>query len=292
MGISISVKTGNDVVMAAFEENKKQATYALMKSLNKTAAQARSNVQVAMPAIFDRPTPWVINSLRINWAYRDKLRATIAFEDHKGFDQESTMLFPQVEGGTRAVKPMESRLIRAGYLKVGWKVIPGRHAPLDAYGNMMPSEISRILNLLRTYGEAGYNKADYRTEQRLKKGNPTLKSYKKKIQYGFQYFVVKVGEKTRGKQLRPGIYRRTRTNFARSENSLKMGTSIDCMMLFISRATYRKRLDFYGIAEKAVVDTFDDYFTQEFKTAMATSGTSGYQLSSEAYKNALSKRGL
>jgi hypothetical protein len=138
-------------------------------------------------------------------------------------------------------------------LPQGWFVVPGQGADVDAYGNMSRGQISLILNVLGTYIEAGFNKANSKTIARLKVGSA------KKGQYGFEFFVNPVGGKSMtrsGHPLAPGIYKRVATGF---------GSSLKPVMIFVRGATYKKRLDFYGIVQRVI----DRDFPSEFDTAYA-----------------------
>jgi hypothetical protein len=120
---------------------------------------------------------------------------------------------------------------------------------------MSPGEISRILNVLGTYTEAGYNKADSRTRARLAKGNA------KKSVYGFVYWVNPVAGAGRQKHLQPGVYQRVHTGF---------GTSLKPILIFVKRAKYRARLPFYAITEAAAAKHFEPEFNNAFEAAMKT----------------------
>jgi hypothetical protein len=164
------------------------------------------------------------------------------------------MIAPHVEAGTRHYKAMEARLMRMGLMPAGWNAVPGGAAKLDSYGNMGQGQITQLLNVLGTYTEAGYNKANAATVARLAKGN------KKKNVYGFVYWVNRVGN-PKGKHLRPGVYQRINTAF---------GSSLKPVLIFVRRAAYKQRLDFDGIAQATVTREFPEQFAAAFEEAMRT----------------------
>jgi hypothetical protein len=251
----MQIKFNSDEILQAFEVSARQATYATMLALNKTAEQVRSELQTEMQRVFDRPTPWVINSLRIKYATKAHLVAELAYKDKNSVESSRSMLEPHVFGGPRHYKAMEARLFNAGILPAGWNAVPGGAANLDAFGNMSQGQITQLLNVLQTYTEAGYNKADDRTVKRLAKGN------KKKGIYGFTYWVNPPGNNTPGKHLPPGVYQRVDTGF---------GTSLKPVLVFVKRAAYKTRLDFFGIADKVVERDMQGNFREAFDQAMAT----------------------
>ena len=266
--MKITISTNADAVQAALKKAQGQVPYATMLALNKTAAQIKSEVQTEMKRVFDRPTPWVMNSLRVANATKSKLVAEIAYKDGGSGGSSRTMIEPHVVGGQRRFKAMESRLLSMGYIPEGWNAVPGAAASLDAYGNMSRGQISQLLNVLGTYKEGGYNKANAATRERLAKGNA------KKGVYGFEYFVsygglgrasisIRGGEMHKTQiaksHLTPGVYQRVSTGF---------GSSLKPILIFVKRAAYRKRLDFYGIGQRVIDRDLQSNFKQALDQAV------------------------
>lgn len=255
----MDVKINTQEILDMLSNVPGQAAYATMLALNKTAEQIRSELQTEMDRVFDRPTPWVINSLRIRYATKTKLVAKMGYKDKNSaeFDGESarSMLEPHVFGGPRHYKTMEVRLFLAGLLPAGWNAVPGAAATIDSYGNMSQGQITQILNVLQTYTEAGYNKANSNTVNRLAKGN------KKKNIYGFAYWVNPPGQQGPGKHLPPGVYQRVNTGF---------GTSLKPVLIFVKRAMYKQRLDFFGIGQRVVERDLQANVKEAIDQAMTT----------------------
>lgn len=251
----LQIKINTDNLFRAMDQAAGQVAYATMLAINKTADQARAEVQTEMQRVFDRPTPWVINSLRVKYASKASLTASLGYKDKNSAESSRSMVEPHVEGGSRNFKGMEVRLNRAGLLPSGWNAVPGAAASLDPYGNMSRGQISQILNVLGTYTEAGYNKANSKTVDRLAKGNA------KKGTYGFVYWVNKVGASGPGKHLAPGVYQRVSTGY---------GSSLKPILMFVKRAVYRPRLDFYGIGQRVIDRDLPGNFKDAFDKAIST----------------------
>lgn len=234
-----------------------QVKYAASLALNNVAKQGQQAVQAEMRKVFDRPTPWVINSLRLKPATKQKLEAEVAFKDRNSAESSRTMVEPHVMGGARQAKAMETRLRGIGVLPAGWFVVPGAAAKLDAYGNMSRGQISQVLNVLGSYTESGFNKANINTVRRLGKGGIKSSQYG---QYGFVYWVNPVGGK-RAKHMPPGVYQRVQTGF---------GTSLKPVLLFVSRATYKRTLDFFGIVQRVANENLHKEFSSAFAEAQRT----------------------
>jgi hypothetical protein len=252
--MQISIKTNFPEVRAAMQKAAKQVPYAMQQALNKTAAKAVDAVRKEMPKVFDRPTPWVTNSLRIKYATKSNLQAELGYKDRNSAESSRTMIEPHVYSGKRHFKAMEARLMKIGLIPAGWNAVPGGGARLDANGNMSRGQISQLLNVLGAYTEAGYNKANDKTSERLAKGRA------KKNIYGFVYWVNKVGS-TKARHLPPGVYQRVTTAF---------GSSLKPVLVFVKQASYRQRLDFFGVAQAVIDKEFPGEFNRAFEAAMAT----------------------
>ena len=233
---------------------------ATRQALNRTAEWAETDVRREMRKVFDRPVPFTLRSLKIGYAKTGpKPEATLWFKQ-RSKEEDKLWAVAQIVGGQRQIKPMELRMQRVGILPKGWFVVPGEAAPLDAYGNMSRGEISRILNVLGTYTEAGFNTANQKTRDRLRKGNA------KKGQYGFAYWVNPVSGPRRQKHLLPGVYRRVYTAF---------GTSLKPMMIFVKKATYRPRLKFFVVVKATVARRFPGEFDKAMDSLLKTGSASG-----------------
>ncbi len=233
-----------------------QVPFATAVAINKTAEHARAAVQDDMRAKFNNPTPWFLNSLRIRRATKQKPSAILGFKDDAGGDfNNNPMVSPHITGGARGMKAMEVRLQRVGLLPVGWYVVPGEGAKLDGNGNMNRGQISQLLNVLGTYTEAGYNKANSDTRKKLAKGS--------RKSYGFAYWVNPAAAsrsgllkgKRRATHLLPGVYQRIATPF---------GSSLKPILIFVEQAQYKAVLPF----EATVNRTVDQRFPVEFDAAM------------------------
>lgn len=249
-GLEKTVKEMNALV-------KRQIPFAISRALNKTAKQTEVEERTSMLAVFDRPTQYVINSLRIFYATKSRLEATIRYKDKddagKG-NPASNFLHPQVFGGQRKVKKFESALQRIGVLPKGLYITPGKYCPLDSYGNIPASFIVQILSYFQAFGEQGY-RANITPERKEK----LLQGTKKKR--GFEYF-VSYGKGTGGgrQHLPPGIYKRT--SFA------KWGSSIQPIMLFVKEPSYKKRFPFYETAQAVVEKNLMPNFTEALDEAI------------------------
>lgn len=253
--LTIRIDHNIPAVLRGLALDAKQATFAAAIALNRTAEWCETALRRNMRSTFDRPTPWFMRSLRIIRANvkRPPVQAVLWFKDRSIYDTSETMVLPHVEGGPRKLKPMELRLQRANLLPRGWYAVPGGAAEIDANGNMSRGQITQMLNVLGTYTESGYNKANKATAVRLARGNA------KKNTYGFAYWVNPVGGPS--KHIAPGVYKRVQTGF---------GSSLKPVLIFVNRVQYRKRFDFYGIVDREFERRFPGEFDRAFADALRT----------------------
>lgn len=225
----------------------KQITYATMVALNRTASVVRSKLQQEMESVFDRPTPFTLNSLKVKPATRSILEAVVWFKtptntgEFKREGASEHYLKPQVYGGKRPFKNFEAGLYKAGVLPGGWYAVPGPAARLNAYGNQSPGQIVQILSAFQAFGEVGYlANRSRRPGARVTKTNRTA------------YVVVRPGQRKS-----PGVY-------VRSDKTFRQ------VLRFVDHVGYRKRFDFFGVSERVVQREIQAQFVKAIKEAMTT----------------------
>jgi hypothetical protein len=195
---------------------------ALADTINHLANSTRKEERLEMARVFHRPTPFVLNGLRIaKRAKPEDPSAAIWFKDvfgKKGGDILENTLRPHIEGGLRSEKSSEKRLRQIGILGPG-QYLTYVDTATNRYGNIPGPEHQRMLSYFSAYREAGY------TGNRVRGG--------KIDRAGVRYFVNRAGRsrgiyKVRGRRGRPRL-----------------------MWIITSRPPiYRPRFDFYGVAQR------------------------------------------
>lgn len=232
MKVSLQV-TGMDQALASIERfSARRLNAAIATALTRTALDVRQAVLIKMPSVFDRPTPYTMNSLFVKPARADQLMAETYFKDETtgGGIPATKYLLPNVLGGVRSTKRFEAALRAAGHLPAGWFVVPGAGAGLDAYGNVSRGQIVQVLSQLRITMTAGHTRNMPFDER---------KQISAQRRAGGRFFVIKPG--MRG--AKPGVYQREFN-----------GRNITPVFMFVTHAAYRARFDFEGIASQAASD--------------------------------------
>lgn len=211
-------------------------------ALTRTAALVKAAERDAIGRSFDRPTPYTLNSLFMRPATAARLEATVWLKDDlAGSGTPATKyLAPQIEGGDRPLKRMEFVLQQAGHMPSGWRAVPGRGAKLDAYGNVSRGQIQQILSQLRVQLTAGSSRSiavggDRKTQAKRRRAFGRA---------GGQIFSLPAGK---GK-LPPGIYLAEGRDFGAKLGYGRTGR-ITPLLVFVRAVTYRRRWDFYGVAD-------------------------------------------
>lgn len=228
----------------ALAEGGKQVRFATALALTRTAKDVQDGIKAEMRKVFDRPTPWTLNSTYLQRATRDALTATVGIKDASQLESKVTparTLEAQASGGSRGQKRFERGLQTLGVLPSGWVAVPSRSVPKDGHGNVNGQYLRGLLRAVSAAGASGPQHAG-RAVSRAKR-------------QGGLYFVQRVG----GKGLSPGIYLR--------EIAARSPTPI---MLFQPAAGYSKRLDMHAVARRVVNERLSDNLASALRQAYAT----------------------
>lgn len=224
---SINAKDLDDAVASLRVLGGDLPNKALADALNHTANQANRALVDEIDEVFDHPTSFTRNAIRVFHAKPNNLEASLWVKDEKDGASKGAApedwVAPQVFGGPRVDKASERNLRSKGILPAGKFLVPGAGAKLDSYGNMSRGQIIQILS--------GLGAMEYRSGF---KANATDSA--RSIRKGHQraYFVMKRGN------VPIGIGERREGN-------------VTMVLAFVSQPQYRVRFKFHdvvrGIAE-------------------------------------------
>jgi hypothetical protein len=246
-----SVSTNFPEVKKWLEDQRKQVQFAIAVSLTKTAQDVKVELRKEMSNVFDRPTPYTLNSLFIKPATRTTLESVVWIKDELAGSgtPAAKYLLPQIDGGKRSLKRFERALQMAGAMPPGMFAVPGKFARIDAYGNVSAGQIIQILSQLRITLTAGSDR------------NVSLDAKKRadaQRRAGGQYFALPAG---RGKLL-PGIYQARDFAFGRGAPRP--------IFIFVRSVTYKRRFLFDQVATTVAADRFPVHFQEELPRALAS----------------------
>ena len=200
-------------------------------AINMTMKQVKQDMRDEMARVFDRATPFTLNSLQTYpFATKDELTAVLRFRDFSGKGTPAgKYLAPEIYGGERNLKSFEQALRTAGILPPALYAVPAgdngnghEGAPLDQYGNIRGAYLNTLLSYLRANRDS--------TQNRSGKGRAGRKA---------QFFAIS----TKGKGLPLGIYERK-------------GGAFHMVIAFVHAPSYKIRLKFGEVAQASAAKHF------------------------------------
>lgn len=222
-----------DALRYLTEVEKSVLPLAHAKALTFTAEAVRDAETTEMQTVFDRPTPYTLNSLAMRPASVGSQTAEVFFKE--GFGKgtpASNFLQPHVRGGGRAQKRSERALAARGLMGNKGYWVPAKGVKLNQYGNLTGALWSKILSDLQVTSDAH--------------------QWRNKAKRKSRYFVPRPGSK-----LTPGVYERMANGRIRA------------IVIFVSSVNYKKRFDFYGIARRVAEIVFPQKWESSFKRELA-----------------------
>jgi hypothetical protein len=241
----------------------------LASAANETGFYALNKYKQQMPNFLDRPTPFTLNSMRLEKATPSSLEATVKWKDPSGSTGSAGQyLRPEVFGGNRPQKGFERALQSAGLMPVGHVCIPTKEAPVDAYGNVPSQFYQQILSYLR----ANPSTASKKQIQKLKKLG-TAKLIKQAFKTAKNFDKVKAREE-RQKQKKSKFF----TAIKGQETSLSSGVyervnlfggAIRKLFSFIPKATYHAQFPFYQLGADAAIAKFQEKLNEAIAKALS-----------------------
>lgn len=248
MQLTVEIKGVENVQRQLAQLTGAQFKSSLVAALNDTAFIARTGMQNKFRTVFDRPTPYTVNSPFVDRATPEKLETLIAPRGKdKGIDPQK-FLRAEAEGGPRNDKRSEKALRRIGVLPPGYiTAIPRDPFPGsdDGRGNIRGPFMVRLLSYLQAFGEQGY-KANMtaRGRKRVEKRAKSAAGYQ--VIGGSVFFVSYGG--LRGQHLAPGVWAKSGTG----------GAVVRPVLMFVRRAQYSRRFDVAALSrELELQSTFE-----------------------------------
>lgn len=205
----------------------KQVPFVTAFALTNAMKDAREAERDTMRSVFDRPTSFTLNALRVIPATKQNLSAELGFKEGFGSVPAWKYLGPQVAGGPRKAKRFELALRAKGILRSNEFCVPGRGAQLDGYGNMNRGQIVRVLSALGAASDAAQNTVR-RPKRSTRKRN-------------LDYFVL------RNTRAPDGIY-------------LREGRAAVPILIFVKGASYTKRFPYYEKARTVLPVAYRKHF--------------------------------
>ena len=236
-----AIQVDDSALLRTLEDvSKRELPYVMELTINSLMRDTARIEQFEMQHALDRPTPFVLRSLKLGKLARKKqlpVSGAIAFLDlggggQSGLGAAEEAIEPQIEGGIRRPKASERRLRKIGMLAqnewlVGFKTAQNR------YGNIPPKFSIEMLAYFRGFWEGGYN------------ANRAVGA--RALRRGVRFYVQDLGRSR-------GIFR----------VQGKRGKPKLIWLIVKNTPSYRKRFDFYGLADRHALK-WGPYFGEKAK---------------------------
>lgn len=150
-----------------------EAEFAGIVAATRTGQAVRDGLVTHMRGAIDRPTPWILQQVKMYPATRQRPHADVFWAYSGGMKTPGQRVLRPLEfGGRRDHKRFEKVLIGAGLMEASEYTFPAHGYPLDAHGNIPAKTIVQILSQLKAFGEMGYraNATAATLSSRAKKG--------------------------------------------------------------------------------------------------------------------------
>jgi len=236
----IKIDTNVTGVIKALNRVKTSHRNAFVRALNGLAYDIRDAEVEEMKRVFDRPTPYVLNSIKVKRATATNLAAMVWFRDS---ENDWNYILPNVYGGDRRQKNFERRLYKIGLLKRNEVLVPATKAGvirLDRYGNVSRGQYVQILSQLQAFGDQGFSANE----------TPALRKKRSAKHYSVRYFFARNTEEmqlgdgllkgVRRQHLKSGIWARYKTAF---------GTAVKPVFFVADQANYERRFNFHKVGK-------------------------------------------
>ena len=233
----LSLNTNSAVIQRNMTDmERKQLPYATMVAINDLAFQIRRAEMTEMKLVFNRPTPFVRKGIWVTKAEnkRDPQAKVWINENNQGVyrddDALPRILKPHIFGGQRQAKSSEKSWRRAGHLGQRQYTVAGRDMPKNRYGNLHNGEIQKMLAQTMSFSDDQQNTGRRRSRKK--------------------YFIATIkGTK--------GVW-------------MRKGRRVIPALIFVNKARYKKRFDFFGVGDRIIKRYGDMAFANAMRKALRT----------------------
>lgn len=159
--LRIDVKADFKPAMQALDGfSERRIRAAAATALTRVAWEVQKDMKRQFLNRLDRPTAFTRNSVRVSKATAEKLESMVFLRTDvpAGTTSPGEYLTTHEVGGNRNLRKFERALVSSGAMRPGYKVVPGKYAKLDNYGNISRSQIVQVLNQLGSNLSAGYRR--------------------------------------------------------------------------------------------------------------------------------------
>lgn len=166
--LGIDVQTWDDgQLKAVIDEDQQHLSRVIEQALDATAFDMREGLQNNMKKVFDEPTSFTLNSLKVTKTKNHNMEAYVWLKDPERMSEH--YLLPQILGGVRKTKGFERALGDT-------RLFPAKGLKLTKAGNISRGLITQVLSALG-FAEQHQGYQANRTEKSAKRNRKRQKDY-------------------------------------------------------------------------------------------------------------------
>lgn len=264
--IQIKVDT-REAIRWLTDIQRKQIPFATALALTRTAKAAQKQLKDEFKRVFDRPTPYTMNSLWTKTAKPNDLTAMVYMKDKAigggQYLSSAELLGHHFGGGPRERKRLEYRLQQNGFIESSEYIVPGQAAKLDRYGNMNRGQIVQVMSQIgiKNMGSDSSPTTSKRSRRNVAKAGVIFWSH------GPQANRRALIDKATGIS-----YGWTGGAASRLPKGawMRNGRSVKPIMLVVKRVSYKKRIDMTAIVQRVADEEFPKQFNAALRRAIET----------------------
>jgi hypothetical protein len=216
--MKFEIKSNIREVILGMQQLAEDAKFAAVVALTKTAQEIKTAEQEAMGRAFKKVGRFTLNSLRVVPATKQSMTSRVYVKD-----DAVPYLVPNIEGGVRPYKRMEKALLSTGRMPSNTNAVPAGNKKVSS------GEVVRILSALMSAEMTSGYSANRSALSKKRRGKQLVDYVSLRQPWG---------------RLKPGIYKRVGSH------------KLQAVFFYVTRAQYKPRLDFYGVAERVANDAF------------------------------------
>lgn len=249
---SIKINANIDKAKRDLKSKKNQIPFAMSRTINDLAFNAKGDIDVQIKTKLSRPTRYTQRAIEVKKSSKRKLIATVKVRDKQ---KQSTKLEHLFSGGIRTGKGLEGKLKGLGVLPGGMYIVPGSEAPLDSFGNIKKSFLNNLIKYFQTFKTSRGNTSSLEPGVWMRKFSRAEKKRRKKVGKSgrFEFFVV-----------------HKQVDKAQSGRRNQDRQKPEPVLLFINRPKYRRVFNMPETTKQIIIRDLEREFNKNYQNAIRT----------------------
>lgn len=255
MVAAVQIRTNIPRVRQHIRGLKDQTPFALSQTLNDLAFSSKADTDKQILRRLHKPKRYTQRAIIVKKATKRKLVARVQVNDKQRKEKLLGHLFT---GGKRIGKKLEGKLLQMNVLPRGHFIVPGEAAPLDASGNIRRAFLGKLLRELRTLKLRRNANESALPPGIWQRSEVDTKRARK---------LARAGLATKRESELFVVHRQVKNASAKKTRRDKGKRAPKPLLLFVRRATYRRRFNLPETVTRRITRDLDRTFIKRFRAA-------------------------